>query len=425
MRVKHFILAAALTLLPCCGEKPDDNGGKTQPGNTKQPDEAVAGEVLPAWAEGWLDIHAVSTGRGECTFFILPDGTTMFIDAGEIVTSTSSPVSVVQRPNANTRPYFAQSKYMKHFLEATGHDRIDYAIMSHFHTDHFGTCKGKGFIVSSEGYTMTGMMALYTTLPYDKLIDRAWSADDPEYRFIEQSATSYSAGAMGDYSEFVKYATSKKGLKMERFRIGTADQLTLLYNKAAYPGFKIFNYGVNGEYWNGQTVIDAYGSTIPYENGTCCIALLSYGKFDYYTAGDAGGNTKMAVPVAKVIGRPIEAMKADHHMSVNCLPKEQMSILKPKVIVTQSFAQRTDQPMLETVEALLDGSYYDTGVSLYFTCIDPVISTPNAKLYDRCHYNGHVVIRVKPGGDEFWVFQLDDTNTLYKVKSVEGPFKCD
>ena len=112
-------------------------------------------------------------------------------------------------------------------------------------------------------------------------------------------------------------------------------------------------------------------------------------------------------------------------MSVNCLPKEQMSILKPKVIVTQSFAQRTDQPMLETVEALLDGSYYDTGVSLYFTCIDPVISTPNAKLYDRCHYNGHVVIRVKPGGDEFWVFQLDDTNTLYKVKSVEGPFKCD
>ncbi len=425
MRVKQFILAAALALLSCCGEKPEDNGGKTQPVNTKQPDEAVVGEVLPAWAEGWLDIHAISTGRGECTFFILPDGTTMVIDAGEVVTSTSSPVSVVQRPSADQRPYFTQQRYMKHFLEATGHDYLDYAVMSHFHTDHFGTCKGKGFIVSGEGYTLTGMMALYVSLPYKKLIDRAWSADDPEYEFVKQSAVEFSSTLHGDYTNFVKYATSRKGLEMERFKAGTADQLVLKYDKAKYPDFKIFNYAVNGKYWNGSSLVDAYGGGTVYENGTSCISLFSYGKFDYYTAGDAGGNTRMAVPVAKAIGRPIEAMKADHHMSVNCLPKEQMSILKPKVIVTQSFAQRTDQPMLSTVEALLDGAYYDTGVSLYFTCIDPVVSTPNSRLYDRCHYNGHVVIRVKPGGDEFWVFQLDDTNNYYKVKSVEGPIKCE
>lgn len=413
---------AVLALFATC--KPADNPDNPGKQETRLPSDAEVGKALPAWAEGWLDIHAISTGRGECTFFIMPDGTTMIIDAGETVTSTSSPVSVAQRPDAGTRPYFTQGRYMKHFLEATGHNYLDYAVMSHFHIDHYGTPSGKGFTKSAEGYTLTGMMALYITLPYKKMLDRAWGADDPEYSFIAKSGKDYSSGTVGDYTNFVKYATSKKGLEMERFKAGTDQQLKLCYNAAKYPSFKIFNYAVNGEYWNGGAIVDAYGSSIPYENGNSCISLISYGKFDYYTAGDAGGNTKMAVPVAKVIGRPVEAMKADHHMSVNCLPQEQMSILQPRVVVTQSFAQRTDQPMLSTVEALLDHKYYNSDVSLYFTCIDPVISSPNANLYDRCHINGHVVIRVEPGGDRFWVFQLDDTNNFYKVKSVEGPIEC-
>ena len=424
--MRRFICCVwvAALLLPFSCTK--GNGSQTEPQKkeTKSPFEAEVGKALPAWAEGWLDIHAISTGRGECTFFIMPDGTSMLIDAGETVTSTSSPVSVAQRPDAGTRPYFTQTRYMKHFLQATGHDYLDYAVMSHFHIDHFGTPSGKGFTKSSEGYTFTGLMAIYTSLPYKKMLDRAWSANDPEYDFIDKSGKDYSAKTVGDYTEFVKYATSKKGLEMERFKAGTDQQLVLKYNKDKYPDFKIFNYAVNGEYWDGGAIVNAYGGSIPYENGNSCISLISYGKFDYYTAGDAGGNTKMAVPVAKVIGRPIEAMKADHHMSVNCLPKEQMSILKPRVVVTQSFAQRTDQPMLGTVEALLEHTYYDSDVSLYFTCIDPVISTPNANLYDRCHINGHVVIRVAPGGEEYYVFQLDDTNNLYKVKSIEGPIRC-
>ena len=30
-----------------------------------------------------MDIHHINTGRGDCTFCILPDGTTLLIDAGE------------------------------------------------------------------------------------------------------------------------------------------------------------------------------------------------------------------------------------------------------------------------------------------------------------------------------------------------------
>ena len=36
--------------------------------------------------------------------------------------------------------------------------------------------------------------------------------------------------------------------------------------------------------------------------------------------------------------------------------------------------------------------------------------------------SGHVVVRVKPGGDEYNVYVLDDTNEKYEVKSISGPF---
>ena len=44
---------------------------------------AVAAVLLPAWSQGNLDIHHISTGRGNATYFVFPDGTTLLIDAGE------------------------------------------------------------------------------------------------------------------------------------------------------------------------------------------------------------------------------------------------------------------------------------------------------------------------------------------------------
>jgi len=40
------------------------------------------GEPLPQWTPGTLDIHQISTGRGNAALFILPDGTTLLVDAG-------------------------------------------------------------------------------------------------------------------------------------------------------------------------------------------------------------------------------------------------------------------------------------------------------------------------------------------------------
>ena len=44
---------------------------------------AEKGKPLPAWQEGYLDLHHINTGRGNCAYYIFPDGTTMLFDAGE------------------------------------------------------------------------------------------------------------------------------------------------------------------------------------------------------------------------------------------------------------------------------------------------------------------------------------------------------
>ena len=72
MKTKYLMLLP-LALLVSCGKSGDPDNGKGQK-EKKGPFDAVVGEALPDWAEGCLDIHAISTGRGECTFFILPDG---------------------------------------------------------------------------------------------------------------------------------------------------------------------------------------------------------------------------------------------------------------------------------------------------------------------------------------------------------------
>ena len=43
---------------------------------------AYARNSLPQWRKGELEIHHINTCRGECTFFVFPDGTTMLLDAG-------------------------------------------------------------------------------------------------------------------------------------------------------------------------------------------------------------------------------------------------------------------------------------------------------------------------------------------------------
>ncbi|MDR0844026.1 MAG: twin-arginine translocation signal domain-containing protein, partial [Tannerella sp.] len=58
-------------------------------------------KYLPDWQDGFLDIHHICTGRGESTFIIAPDGTTMLIDAGDLGDNRQEDTVLPRLPNAS------------------------------------------------------------------------------------------------------------------------------------------------------------------------------------------------------------------------------------------------------------------------------------------------------------------------------------
>ena len=379
----------------------------------------VVGAPLPAWQEGCLDIHAINSGRGECTFFILPDGTTLLVDAGESYKKPSKKSKPVPpRPDAGTRAYKVYVNYIRHFLPKCSKGALDYALITHYHSDHFGTEAEWKTPDPVRGYALTGISALQAELPIRKLIDRSY----PEY----DSVWLPSSSKCSFYQDFVRYATEHDGMKAESFRVGDSKQMKLLHRPCRYRNFRIFNYAASGMVWDGEKAVNVYEDGDMKENGASCCFLLSYGDFDYYTGGDAGGNGRVALPVARSIGRKIEAMKSDHHFSYHCMKDETMSIYQPMVVVTQVFTDREIQPDYTVVDRLLSDAVYPGPKYYYFTNLGEDQLRLHGDVYGRAACTGgHVVIRVMPGGHEYYVLVLDDTDFEYRVKSIDGPFKCE
>src|SRR5215469_10970070 len=74
--------------------------------------------VFEPWKPGMLDIHHLAYGRGNSTFALCPDGTTILIDAG--TTEDSLEVSSRQKPNTNMRPAEWISAYLLRQMQAAG-----------------------------------------------------------------------------------------------------------------------------------------------------------------------------------------------------------------------------------------------------------------------------------------------------------------
>lgn len=374
------------------------------------------GQPLPPWEEGYLDIHAINTGRGECTLFILPDGTTLVVDAGEFSSEPKAYRNVAQKPDTLTRPSHTLARYMRRFIP--DRDSLDYLLVTHFHMDHFGQLEPRYGRSADGDYVLSGVTALYEELPFRELVDRAW----PDYDSL--ACRAMSRASLANYRRFVDRAVACRGLKAAAFRVGADDQFVLRRNPERYPQFRISNLCANGYVWDGTQAVKCYGDDSLRENGASCGILIRYGDFDYLTAGDIDDKSPVESLTAKTIGRPIEAMKAHHHLSPHTLAERMLAVLDPDVIVTQSFYVRAIQPDTSAIRRIA-ARPRTPAARMYFTNIDPSLQADNPKLYAlAAGIGGHVVIRVAPGGREYRVYLLDDTDTEYRIKQADGPFRC-
>ena len=379
------------------------------------------GKPLPIWSEGYLDIHFINTGRGECCYYILPDGTTLLVDAGELPLNYGDG-PCPQRPNSVIRPYETYAKYIKHFMPQ-GNSAIDYCAPSHFHIDHIGS-KDAATETSPVGYRKSGLLALFDLVAYKHILDNAY----PGYK--EDSVTPALDGELAeDWGKFVTWGVKEGKFTGARFTPGE-EQIVLLNKRDNYKNFKVFNICANGRIWQKNDDGSSYVKKITLDpangnNPSSCGFHLSYGNFDYIACGDltSGPQNQVAYYVRDFIGKGhFDAFKCHHHLASNAWGTQMRAdnnFFEPRVIVNNSLFSKHCNP--ELLNTYIMGESWDK--DFFATNLHPKYISANSALVNKFSgYNGHIVIRVKPGGGEYNVYMLDDTNFEYKIKSIHGPY---
>ncbi len=403
-----------------------------------------AGKPLPEWQEGMMDLHHINTGRGDAAFYIFPDGTTMLLDAGEMDSAdprTTSPRNATLHPNASRTPSEWIAFYIQKFFPKKQAPRLDYALITHFHDDHYG-CLFPGAKTSAKGqYALTGITGVGDVIPIGMLLDRGY----PDYSYpTDMNAYKAMVAArpglekyyktMLNYIAFTTYHVQHSGMKAAQLQAGRNDQIKLLHNAKKYPEFSVQNVKSNGIIWKGTgTETFNYLEKAPLdkisENQLSLVIRLDYGDFRYYTGGDCPGIADLGAPpwadvetpVAKAVGE-VDVAVMDHHGNRDAHNEFHIKTLRPRVWVQQTWS--SDHPGHEVLRRVTSQYLYPGERDLFATnMLEPnklVIGPSLQNSYKST--DGHILVRVLPGGNSYYVIILNDESEQAEVKAVFGPY---
>jgi hypothetical protein len=383
---------------------------------------------FPPWRPGLLDIHHIATGRGSSTLLILPDGTTMMVDAG--ATQDGLQVSAPPKPSSSRRPGQWIARYAARQMQAAGRTEIDYFLLSHFHPDHAGDVGPDTPLAAASSYRLTGVMDVDALLPIRTLIDRGY----PDYGYPSRPTAPFAL----NYLQYIE-ARRKQGRLTERFQAGSSKQIRLLRQPQEYPSFSVRNIAANGEVWTGTgdatrrcfpSLDSLPQEKYPSENMCSAAIRLRYGKFGYFTGGDLTSSTNdgespwrdIETPVAEATG-PVDVAVANHHGYYDALGPSFMRSLRPKVFIIPTW--HISHPDTMQLERMLNRSLYPGLRDIYATNLTEVSKLLNARLLPAMKsVEGHIVVRVRPGGDDFTVMVLENNDESDTVRLSVGPYPC-
>jgi beta-lactamase superfamily II metal-dependent hydrolase len=384
------------------------------------------GQPLPPWTTGTLDIHQINTGRGNAALLIFPDGTNMLLDAGD--GGNPPPRGTPPKPDASHTPGEWIARYVRHMLAHDSSPVLDYGYLTHFHDDHMGRPTPSSKIARG-GYKLTGITEVCDLVPTRLMLDRGW----PDYSYPAplQDAT------VTNYRAFLEWQSKNTGMRVERLQAGRKDQIVLRRDAAKYPNFEVRNIAANGEVWTGvganirahhPRIADLKPDQYPTEN-MCSLGIrVSYGKFDFYSGGDIPGVQRegapvwndMETPVAQAVG-PVEVSVLNHHGNRDSQNAFFVSSLRPQVFLIPVWS--ADHPGHDILDRLYSERLYAGPRDIFATNMLDANRLVIGPLLDRLKSSqGHIVVRVDPGGDSFRVIILDDTAETYQVKAIHGPY---
>ena len=385
----------------------------------------VVGEVLPAWTPGTLDIHQISTGRGNCAFFVLPDGTTMLVDAGEL--SRSGPRLAPARPDDSRPAGEWLARYIRHTYTGPS-PRIDYALLTHFHGDHMGNVTDDSRMADSGAYRLTGITQVGEEVPIRKTLDHGW----PDYSY----PSPHDNASVKNYRAFLEWQQQHNALVPERFQPGRNDQIVLVNEPEAYPSFEVRNIMANGEIWTGVgnttrhhfPPLGESNTVRPTENMSSLGLRLSYGSFDYFTGGDIPGIAlegqpgwyDVETPVAQAVG-PVDISVLNHHGYMDSMNAYFVGTLRPRIWIFPVWdsAHPTHRAYYRLQSTFLYPGPRDMFATNMHESNRLVVVGLDRLKSDR----GHIVVRVEPGGERYRVIILDDSAETYEVTAVHGPYE--
>nr|WP_314546071.1 hypothetical protein [uncultured Massilia sp.] len=382
-----------------------------------------AGTPLAPWQPGWLDIHHIATGRGNATFVLLPDGTSLLIDAGASLNGLD--VSVAPRPDASRRPGEWIGRYVRRQLTQARLDvALDYLLATHLHPDHTGDIDAGSPPSMRGAYRLGGVTDVAEQLPVRTLIDRGY----PDYAWPERVTAQFAQ----NYRAFVE-ARERAGLAVERVRVGSADQIGPRRHHPAPQSFEVRNVAANGEVWTGRgdatrrlfpDLASLPRADWPSENQCSAAIRIRYGPFSYFTAGDLTSYTNDgALPWQDVLGPAARAAgaatvaTADHHGMFDGLDADVVRTLRPRTWVIPSW--HIAHPDMLQLERMFSDRLYPGPRDVFATTVMHENLLANGRLTRRMlSHDGHVVVRVPPGGERFYVAVTNNGSECDTVKLV-------
>lgn len=392
--------------------------------------EEQVGDIYQGWHAGEMDIHHIYTGRGEASFLILPDATTMLIDVGDHDPTVEQYALMTEAlPDRDRRAGEYVARYIERINPAG--NKVDYLMLSHFHNDHMGAAVAPARMTTdrSPNYYLVGIAEAGEYLQFGMLYDRGYPDYNYPFPINDKHANNYLA--------FVAHHKAKFGMQQEAFEVGALNQIKLKNSPQSY-NFSVRNLSSSGEIWTGRE-----GETLRFydinpdnltgynNENTRSIALrFDYGDFSYFTGGDLscsllnaeGEEVNLECSVGEVCGE-VDVCKANHHSYKDAMPEDFLRAVQAKQYILNVWDQQHTQP--ELLERMHEIGPQSGDPKIHSGFITETMRNDFATqewAESICPENGHIVIKAYDNGSKYKIYRLSAEDEQMRIQAIYGPY---